>query len=102
MQGQCTREVLQEYYTSLVRTHSKGTYIIVGTHSGSSADSVSEMDYEDPSSRPASPPLVPNRPQASTILVETASVSPEPPQPPTVEQNMAYAAFREQGRQGNG
>lgn len=54
------------------------------------------MDYEVAPSRPATPPaLSPNRPQASTILVDAASVPQEPPRPPTVEQNMAYAAFQE-------
>ena len=106
---QCTRDVLQEYYASLVRTHSKGKYVIDGTtDSSSSIDSDSEMDYEDPPSRPASPPHPAHpRPQASTILIDTTTVTPEPPRPPTVEQNMAYQAFRRQsdasmGRQGQG
>ncbi|KAI0093166.1 cyclin-domain-containing protein [Irpex rosettiformis] len=73
----CTREVLQEYYASLVRTHSAV-----------------------PSSRPSSPSPAPGPTQASTILVETTTVSPEPPQPPTVEQNMAYHEFQQQGRGG--
>ena len=93
---QSTREVLQEYYASLVRTHSSGMYIIVGTASSGSISSDSDMDYEVPSSRPTSPQPTSNPPQASTILVDTTTVAPEPPRPPTVEQNMAYAAFRRQ------
>ncbi|KAI0688038.1 cyclin-domain-containing protein [Cytidiella melzeri] len=98
----CTREVLQEYYASLVRTHSEGKFYIVGEQSQGSTSSDSDMDYEVPSSRPSSPQSAPGPPQASTILVDTATVSPEPPQPPTVEQNMAYAEFRQQGRGGHG
>jgi hypothetical protein len=97
---QCTREVLQEYYASLVRTHSRGAYVLAGADAeASSVSSDSDMDYEDPASRPATPPPGgPARPQqASTILVDAASVAHhEPPRPPTVEQNMAYAAFRQQ------
>ena len=105
--SQCTREVLQEYYASLVRTHSKGMYVLAGTESCSTVSSDSEMDYEDPPSRPATPPSPSPWPQASTILVDTANTNPEPPQPPTVEQNMAYQAFRRQsdasmGREGFG
>lgn len=99
--SQCTREILQDYYANLVRTHSTGTYIITGTESSSSMSSDSEMDYEDPPSRPASPAPPPNpRPQASTILIDTTTVTPEPPQPPTVEQNMAYQAFQQQSSAG--
>ena len=101
--AQCTRELLQEYYASLVRTHSKGSYILAGTTSASSASSDSEMDWEDPLSRPPTPPPPEEQqssnpwPQPSTILVDSATVSPaEPPPPPTVEQNMAYQAFRRQ------
>ncbi|GJE95001.1 cyclin-domain-containing protein [Phanerochaete sordida] len=89
----CTREVLQEYYASLVRTHSAGTYIIVGSESESSLGSDSEMEYE-PASRPATPPALSPHSLASTIRVDPAG-APEPPRPPTVEQNMAYAAFQQ-------
>lgn len=71
--SQTTREVLQEYYTNLVRTHSQGTYIITGTQSSSSVSSTSasesdmDQDYEIISpSRPASP---------STSIATTATTS---------------------------
>ena len=79
-----------------MRTHSKGAYVLAGTDSESSLSSDSEMDYEMAPSRPATPPPGAARPQASTILVDAASVAPGPPRAPTVEQNMAYAAFREE------
>ncbi|KAI0812612.1 cyclin-domain-containing protein [Irpex lacteus] len=97
----CTREVLQEYYVSLVRTHSAGKFYISKEDSSSSASSDSDMDYEVPSSRPSSPSPAPGPPQASTILVESAAASPGPAQPPTVEQNMAYHEFRQQDRRGH-
>ncbi|OCH92461.1 cyclin-domain-containing protein [Obba rivulosa] len=94
----CTREILQDYYVNLVRTHSAGRYIIVGTTSGSSASSDSEMDYESGPSRAGSP--TPVRPgDASIILIDAATLAPESPRPPTVEQNMAFAAFQQAGRQ---
>ncbi|KAL4253517.1 Cyclin PHO80-like protein [Abortiporus biennis] len=112
----CTREVLQEYYVNLVRTHSKGSYIIVGTQSSSSVGSDSDMDYEMMSSRPSTPTTTgasgtgtiagPSRHrdfgphETSTILIDTTTLSPEPPQPPTVEQNMAFAAFQQFGGKG--
>lgn len=100
--------MLQDYYASLVRTHSRDSYIISGTQSSSSiVSSDSEMDWEDPPSRPTSPPAPNPWPQASTILIDTTTFNPVPPQPPTVEQNMAYQAFRRQsdasmGREGHG
>lgn len=98
---QCTREVLQEYYVNLVRTHSKTQYVISDPASSSSLSSDSELDVEM-SSRPASPDIVvadrgntrgPR--EASTILIDTATLSPRSPQPPTLEQNMAFAALQE-------
>ncbi|KAI0073380.1 cyclin-domain-containing protein [Panus rudis PR-1116 ss-1] len=107
-----TRDVLQEYYVNLVRTHSKQKYIIVGTQSSSSVSSDSDMDYE--SSRPASPVPTPTGSNAtgspvgtngheqdsvphepSTILIDPSTISPVPPRPPTVEQNMAFQAFQQ-------
>ncbi|CAL1707676.1 unnamed protein product [Somion occarium] len=105
-----TREVLQEYYVNLVRTHSKGKYIIVGAQSSSSVSSDSDMDYE--SSRPASPSSsltavgtnVHNQDWAphelSSILINTTTLSPEPLHPPTVEQNMAFQAFQQSSGMG--
>ncbi|KAK0455415.1 cyclin-domain-containing protein [Desarmillaria tabescens] len=62
----CTREILSEYYTNLVRTNTLGKYAI--------ADSDSTSDT----------PVLPRRP----------SVPPSQPKRPTIEQNMAFAAHQ--------
>ena len=86
---------------NLVRTHSKAQYVISDPASSSSISSDSELDVEM-SSRPASPDItVADRGntrgprEASTILIDTATLSPRSPQPPTLEQNMAFAALQE-------
>ncbi|EJF65098.1 cyclin-domain-containing protein [Dichomitus squalens LYAD-421 SS1] len=113
----CTREVLQEYYVNLVRTYSKGGFVIADA-SSSSISSDSDMDYE--TSPQASPIPTPQpslqilqaqrlngsgpsarssssgRREQSTILVDPATLAPESPNPPTVEQNMAFAALQQQ------
>lgn len=100
----CTREILQEYYVNLVRTHSTGQYVIPGEQGSGSSDS--DMDWEGTRSRsssPAAPTSAPGtsmRPrEGSTILIETATLSPESPQPPTIEQEMAFADFQQQVRE---
>ena len=106
MAMQCTRDVLQEYYVNLVRTFSRGTYVISDA-SSSSLSSDSDMDYEvSPvaSPVPISQPLSQQaqgsgsgtRREPSTVLIDTATLAPEAPQPPTLEQNMAFAALRQQ------
>ncbi|TCD64880.1 hypothetical protein EIP91_003546 [Steccherinum ochraceum] len=109
---ECTREVLQEYYINLVRTHSSSKYFIPDplSSSGVSSDSDADMDYDVSDSRPSSPSaagtvvaldtgLGPSTASgASTILIDTSTLSPEPPRPPTMEQNMAFAAFQQQYR----
>ncbi|KAH8108047.1 cyclin-domain-containing protein [Cristinia sonorae] len=95
----CTREVLQEYYVNLVRTHSTNKYFIPDPLSSSGVSSDSDADMEDDDSRPSSPATamqldaLPST-NPSTILIDTTTLSPEPPRPPTVEQNMAFAAFQ--------
>ena len=110
---QCTREVLQEYYVNLVRTFSRGGYVISDAQSSSGlSSSDSDMDTEfSPTSSPAPTPqpamqaLHPHRsasvPSASrrepsTVLIDTATLAPQAPQPPTLEQNMAFAALRQE------
>ncbi|KAH7926528.1 cyclin-domain-containing protein [Leucogyrophana mollusca] len=96
----CTREVLQEYYVNLVRTDSTGTFYIAGSESISS-----DSDIESASSRSASPMdiqvrhrpslgILPSTREASTILIDTATLAPQAPQGPTIEQNMAFAALQ--------
>ena len=38
----------------------------------------------------------PSRREASTVLIDTATLAPGAPQPPTLEQNMAFAALRKE------
>ncbi|KAI0829635.1 cyclin-domain-containing protein [Trametes gibbosa] len=110
----CTREVLQEYYINLVRTYSRGLYVINDALSSSGISSDSDMDYDatpSPTASPVSEAHAPSqkappragtgspanvRREPSTILIDTATLAPEAPQPPTLEQNMAFAAFRQQ------
>ena len=99
---QCTRDVLQEYYVNLVRTFSRGGYVISDA-SSSSLSSDSDMDYDvSPTSSPIPTPVQGSsvasgtRREPSTVLIDTATLAPEAPQPPTLEQNMAFAALRQQ------
>lgn len=94
---QTTREVLQEYYVNLVRTHSSNIFYIAGNESpGTSSDSDLEMD-----SAPSSPILTrqphmrlsPAEPAA--VLVEPGATLQETHQRPTIEQNMAFAALQQ-------
>ncbi|KAJ7124941.1 cyclin-domain-containing protein [Mycena epipterygia] len=92
-----TRDVLQEYYVNLVRTHSTGQFFIVGTHSSSgSISSDSDVEMDTAQSRPATPvdtPRLPNR--GSTILIDAAALVTEVSRRPTIEQNMAFAALQQ-------
>lgn len=102
---------------NLVRTYSKGSFVIADA-SSSSISSDSDMDYDvSPAASPAPHILqtqrrngaastnsttstnTPARREPSTILVDPATVAPESPNPPTVEQNMAFAALQQQQRQ---
>ncbi|KAJ6593673.1 cyclin-domain-containing protein [Mycena capillaripes] len=84
----CTREVLQEYYVNLVRTHSAGQFFLVGTHSsGGSISSDSDVEME---SRPSTPADA-----ARTILIDSARLTAEVSRRPTIEQNMAFAALQQ-------
>ncbi|KAI6121776.1 cyclin-domain-containing protein [Pisolithus sp. B1] len=99
----CTREVLQEYYVNLVRTDSTGRFYIHGMSpsplvANATTSPVEDSDMESmatsrsPSPTVSSPPqhrLIPR--EASTILIDTATLTPQAPQGPTVEQNMAFA-----------
>ncbi|PFH52027.1 hypothetical protein AMATHDRAFT_141017 [Amanita thiersii Skay4041] len=96
----CTRDILQEYYVSLVRTHSTSRYVIVGADSPGSASSDSDLDMDSGQSRPPSP-VVPCHPRNcvrstvnEAILIDPVARSHGAPQP-TVEQNMAFAALQQ-------
>ncbi|KAF8995430.1 hypothetical protein BDQ17DRAFT_1392200 [Cyathus striatus] len=75
----CTREVLQEYYVNLVRTHSSGQYTLFGADSPT-ASSESDMEVDSGQSRPPSPEV---------------SIRSQGGQRATIEQNMAFAALQE-------
>ncbi|KIJ67860.1 hypothetical protein HYDPIDRAFT_173602 [Hydnomerulius pinastri MD-312] len=101
----CTREVLQEYYVNLVRTDSSGRFFIDGTSENSSESDVESMASRSPSPmegqirHPSSFTVLPQR-EASTILIDTATLTPQAPQGPTIEQNMAFADLQNSlGRQ---
>ncbi|KAJ3786329.1 cyclin-domain-containing protein [Lentinula aff. detonsa] len=91
----CTRDLLQEYYINLVRTHSTSKYIIARAHSseGSSSSGSSDFDMETLPSR--SPSL--NEPSA--ILVEPVAPNADSSRRPTIEQNMAFAALQHQNQE---
>ncbi|KAG5646800.1 hypothetical protein DXG03_002177 [Asterophora parasitica] len=100
----CTRELLQDYYVNLVRTHSSGQLVLAGSMSPASATSDSDLDMDSGTSRPPSPseapPPVRHRHrrsvhETSTILVDPATVPQDGTRRPTVEQNMAFAALKE-------
>jgi len=88
----CTRDLLQEYYINLVRTHSTGKYIIAGTESSDSSVSSGYSDF-DMETLPSRSPSI-NEPSA--ILIDPAATTSEVSRRPTIEQNMAFAALRGQ------
>ncbi|KAJ6597597.1 hypothetical protein DFH09DRAFT_1304386 [Mycena vulgaris] len=86
----CIRDVLQEYYVNLVRTHSTSQFFVVAAQSSSrciSSDSDVEMDTTQ--SRPSTPEPLRNR--GTTILID--SVVTEVSRRPTIEKNMAFSNF---------
>ncbi|KAJ7755729.1 cyclin-domain-containing protein [Mycena maculata] len=89
----CTRDVLQEYYVNLVRTHSSGQFFVVGARSsGGSVSSDSDVEMDTAQSRPSTPA---GRNRGSTILIDSALVNPDVSRRPTIEQNMAFAALQQ-------
>ncbi|EAU91328.2 cyclin-dependent protein kinase regulator Pho80 [Coprinopsis cinerea okayama7 len=101
--ARCTREILQEYYVNLARTHSGGNFVIAGSNSPLSSDSDIDMD----SSGQSAPPSPSDRTttgrrhrsqrsisEPSTVLVEPGTSVQGVVQRPTLEQEMAFAALR--------
>ncbi|KAF9474563.1 cyclin-domain-containing protein [Pholiota conissans] len=86
----CTREILQEYYVNLVRTHSTGKFYIAGGESPSQS-SDSEIDLDSGGSSPTD---TPTPAQPSAVLLEPGTTAQEVIQRPTIEQNMAFAALQ--------
>ncbi|KAF5386177.1 hypothetical protein D9615_002381 [Tricholomella constricta] len=100
----CTRELLQDYYVNLVRTHSSGQLVIAGSLSPTSTFSDSDLEMDSGQSRPPSPCEAvlrvrhrhrPSVHETSTILVDPATIAQDVARRPTVEQNMAFAALKE-------
>jgi hypothetical protein len=101
---QCTREILQEYYVNLIRTNSTGMFVIE-SHTFAVSDGEFESDASVTSvtsSHPSSPILQPHSPaqrRGSTVLIGTATLTPDVRRGPTVEQNMVFAALQRQQNQ---
>ncbi|KAL9711727.1 Pho80p cyclin [Leucoagaricus gongylophorus] len=95
-----TREVLNEYYTNLVRTHSSGRYILAGV-STSPIGSESDIDIDSGQSREPSPeaPTSPTCRSAepTAILIDLGSHVGAPRA--TLEQNIAFAALQQSQHQ---
>ena len=115
---QCTREVLQEYYVNLIRTDSSGRFFIPTSPSMAGGSVSSESDPESMASRSPSPMQArsstdhrirltagmcsPSHHEPSTILIDTATLTPRAPQAPTLEQNMAFADLQSSLAGGSG
>ncbi|KAF8813667.1 cyclin-domain-containing protein [Phlegmacium glaucopus] len=111
----CTRDILQEYYVNLVRTHSAGKFVLAGTHTPSnSSESDTEMENNSNSgqSAPSSPTAGARRRHLRLSISESSAILMDhgPPLPllvpevihphpqshrPTIEQNMAFAALQQ-------
>ncbi|KAJ7594753.1 cyclin-domain-containing protein [Mycena floridula] len=94
----CTRDILQEYYVNLVRTHSSGQFTIAGTDSASSSSSDSDIEMDSGQSRPPTPPPIaetsaPRRQRPR--LVDVTITPPSVARRPTFEQNMAFAELQQ-------
>jgi hypothetical protein len=106
---QCTRELLQEYYVNLVRTHSSGQYTLEEVQ-----PTITSPGSENSRSCSASPVIAPMEGQrmetthhehhplviaepSSVLMGKTVSPPSSPPAqtgPTALEQNMAFAALQ--------
>ncbi|KAH8814773.1 cyclin-domain-containing protein [Flagelloscypha sp. PMI_526] len=97
----CTREVLQDYYVNLIRSHTSNRYVIVGAPNSDSSESGmsdSDLDADSGQSRPPSPMAIdPGTRQREDTASQTSTERPRP----TVEQNMAFAAHQQQQDKGD-
>ncbi|KAJ3758846.1 cyclin-domain-containing protein [Lentinula raphanica] len=90
----CTRELLQEYYINLVRTHSTSKYTIArADSSGSSSSDSSDLEMETLPSRP------PSINEPSAILIDPVPPNSDISRRATIEQNMAFAALQHQNQE---
>jgi len=91
--SQSTREVLNEYYINLVRTHSSGRYVLVRV-TASPNGSESDIDIDSGQSRDPSPEVpIPRSTEPSAILLDPGSYLGVPRA--TLEQNIAFAALQQ-------
>ncbi|KAJ8077012.1 Pho80p cyclin [Marasmius tenuissimus] len=91
----CTRELLQEYYSNLVRTNSSERFVIIGPQPSPNlpASPASESDMDtDTSSRTPSTVTEP-----SAILLDPSTIPQDANRRPTIEQNMAFAHWTDEG-----
>jgi len=96
----CTREILNDYYTNLVRTNSSGRYVLAGNNSPNGSESDIDIDSgqsREPSPEVSTSPTRLRSNEPSTILIDP-SAHPSPPEGiprATLEQNMAFAALQQ-------
>lgn len=93
LSSQSTREVLNEYYINLVRTHSSGRYVLVRV-TASPIGSESDIDIDSGQSRDPSPEVpITRSTEPSAILLDPGSHLSVPRA--TLEQNIAFAALQQ-------
>jgi hypothetical protein len=95
---QCTREILQDYYVNLVRTHSTAQFVIIPVESSSTSSSDSDVDMDQsraPSPSTTSTDTIVHRRQRPGLL-DSNKLTPEINHRPTIEQNMAFAALQDE------
>ncbi|KAG7090888.1 hypothetical protein E1B28_009968 [Marasmius oreades] len=89
----CTRELLQEYYSNLVRTSTSGRFVIIGPQQPPISTPVDVDTDTDTSSQTPSTVAEP-----SAILIDPSSIPLDVNRRPTIEQNMAFASWTDEGR----
>ncbi|KAF5370764.1 hypothetical protein D9758_002126 [Tetrapyrgos nigripes] len=94
----CTRELLEEYYINLVRTHSSGSFVIVGPPETSTSTEDSHNDVDMDARGTSRTPSI-HEPSAIFADPSSLSIPSDVSRRPTIEQNMAFAALRDQQRQ---
>lgn len=86
----CTRELLQEYYSNLVRTSTSGQFVIIGPQQlPANVDTDAEVSSQTTPSTVTEP---------SAILIDPSTIPQDVNRRPTIEQNMAFAYWTDEGR----
>ncbi|KAF9268819.1 cyclin-domain-containing protein [Marasmius fiardii PR-910] len=87
----CTRELLQEYYSNLVRTSTPGQFVIIGPQPPPmESDTDIELSLQTTPSSTITEP--------SAILIDPSTIPQDVNRRPTIEQNMAFAHWTDEGR----